>query len=75
MVQSVHLRGHLLLFAPIARRLGQPDVLAGLLTVFVPYLRFGFFHETVYRGMLQLELVRRWSPAIGNAFIVWSVGG
>lgn len=55
----------LVLSAPIARRLGQGDVLAGLLTIFLPYLLFGFYQETVYRGMLQLELVRRWGPAIG----------
>lgn len=37
----------------------------GLWNVFVPYLFFGFYQEVVYRGMVQLELVRRWGATIG----------
>jgi membrane protease YdiL (CAAX protease family) len=36
-----------------------------LSNVFVPYLFFGFYQELVYRGMVQLELVRRWGAPIG----------
>jgi membrane protease YdiL (CAAX protease family) len=44
---------------------GQPSALSTLLTVFVPYLFFGFYQEVVYRGMLQSELVRRFGPVVG----------
>ena len=44
-----------------------PGTVAWLLTVFVPYLFFGFYQELVYRGLLQTELVRRWGPAAGIA--------
>jgi uncharacterized protein len=36
-----------------------------LLTVFVPYLFYGFYQELVYRGLLQREFVRRWGAALG----------
>ena len=45
--------------------LAQPSALLILVTVFVPYLFFGFYQEVVYRGMLQSELVRRWGPWAG----------
>jgi len=35
------------------------------LEVFVPYLFFGFYQELVYRGLLQLELSRRWGAVAG----------
>jgi hypothetical protein len=38
---------------------------AGPAHVFVTYLFFGFYQELVYRGMVQLGLVRRWGPALG----------
>lgn len=41
------------------------EPLRGLGSVFVPFLFFGFYQELVYRGMVQAELVRRWSPAAG----------
>ena len=45
--------------------LGQPSALSMIVTVFVPYLFFGFYQEVVYRGMLQSELVRRWGGFAG----------
>jgi membrane protease YdiL (CAAX protease family) len=33
--------------------------------VFLPYLCFGFYQEVVYRGMVQREVVRRWSSPAG----------
>ena len=38
---------------------------SAILTVFVPYLVYGFYQEVLYRGMLQTELVRRWDPLTG----------
>lgn len=46
-------------------RLATPSV---MWTVFVPYLFFGFYQEVVYRGLLQLELVRRWGAVAGILF-------
>ena len=43
----------------------EPSPLWVLWSVFVPYLFFGFYQEVVYRGMVQLELVRRWGPFAG----------
>jgi uncharacterized protein len=34
-------------------------------TVFVPYLFYGFYQEVVYRGLLQVELVRRYGAVAG----------
>jgi len=51
-----------LLGAPPARGSGEPRSLWG---VFVPYLFFGFYQELVYRGMVQLALVRRWGAPAG----------
>jgi membrane protease YdiL (CAAX protease family) len=45
--------------------LGQPSALGTVVTLFVPYLFFGFYQEVVYRGMLQSELVRRWGSFTG----------
>lgn len=38
---------------------------AGLAQVFVPYLFYGFYQELVYRGLVQLALVRRFGPVAG----------
>ena len=47
----------------LASRLGlifaQPSPLSMVWNLFVPYLFFGFYQEVIYRGVLQLELVRR----------------
>ena len=51
--------------AQLHNRLATPYV---IWTVFVPYLFFGFYQEVVYRGLLQLELVRRWGAAAGILF-------
>jgi membrane protease YdiL (CAAX protease family) len=45
--------------------LAQPSALWTVITLFVPYLFFGFYQEVVYRGMLQSELVRRWGALTG----------
>jgi membrane protease YdiL (CAAX protease family) len=55
----------IVLAAPLGNRIGQPGMVASLWNVFVPYLFFGFYQELVYRGMVQLELVRRWGAPIG----------
>jgi membrane protease YdiL (CAAX protease family) len=49
----------------LGARLAQPVMAASLWTVFVPYLFFGFYQELVYRGLVQLELVRRWGAPVG----------
>jgi hypothetical protein len=50
----------IVLGAQIKNRVAQPGLASSLWTVFVPYLFFGFYQELVYRGMVQLELIRRW---------------
>ncbi len=45
--------------------LGEPFLLGRVLTVFLPYLLWGFYQEVMYRGILQTELVRRWGPLWG----------
>lgn len=55
----------LVLAGPLAGRVAQEGLAAGLWNVFVPYLFFGFYQEIVYRGMVQRELVRRWGTPIG----------
>ena len=50
------------LAGPILTGLAQSSMAARLLTVFVPYLFFGFYQEVVYRGMVQSAL-ERWSGA------------
>lgn len=51
--------------AQLHSRLATPSV---IWTVFVPYFFFGFYQEVVYRGLLQLELVRRWGAVAGILF-------
>ena len=43
----------------------EPFLLRRVLTVFLPYLLWGFYQEVVYRGVLQTELVRRWGTLLG----------
>lgn len=50
---------------PLRNRLAHPGLVWTLWGVFVPYLFFGFYQELVYRGMVQLELVRRWGTLGG----------
>ena len=50
---------------PIGNRVAQAGMAWSLWNVVVPYLFFGFYQEVVYRGMVQLELVRRWGAPIG----------
>lgn len=51
--------------APLRNRAAPDGISWSLWNVFVPYLFFGFYQELVYRGMVQLELVRRWGAPIG----------
>ena len=53
------------LAAPIRNRVAQADTVWSLWNVFVPDLFFGFYQELVYRGMVQLEVVRRLGAPIG----------
>ena len=55
----------LVLATPLRTRVAEFGMAWILWNVFVPYLFFGFYQELVYRGMLQRELVRRWSAPIG----------
>ena len=55
----------IVLGAPLGTRVAQAGMAWSLWNVFVPYLFFGFYQELVYRGMVQLELVRRWGAPIG----------
>ena len=50
---------------PLSRAFEKASVPVMLATVFVPYLLLGFFQEMLYRGILQLELVRRWGAVAG----------
>ena len=50
--------------ASLARRIAANGAIT-LLTVFVPYLFYGFYQELVYRGLLQREFVHRWGAALG----------
>ena len=55
-----------LVFAARLRRImARPEALSIVVTVFVPYLFYGFYQEVVYRGLLQSELVRRWGVFAG----------
>jgi membrane protease YdiL (CAAX protease family) len=55
-----------IVFATALRnRFDHAGLISTLWSVFVPYLFFGFYQEVVYRGMLQLELVRRWGAPAG----------
>ncbi len=53
------------LAAPLRGRFAEPSVVWTLWTAFVPYCFFGFYQELLYRGMVQLELVRRWGAPMG----------
>jgi CAAX protease family protein len=55
----------IVLAVPLAHRIAQLGLASSLWSVFLPYLLFGFYQELVYRGMVQLELVRRWGAPIG----------
>ena len=50
---------------PLGNHIAQRGMAWGLWNVFVPYLFFGFYQELVYRGMVQLEVARRWGAPIG----------
>lgn len=66
----------IVLAAPLGNRVAQPGMAWSLWNVFVPYLFFGFYQELVYRGMVQLELVRRWGARIGIfvASVLYTIG-
>jgi membrane protease YdiL (CAAX protease family) len=55
----------IVLAAPLGNRIAQAGVAWSLWNVFVPYFFFGFYQELVYRGMVQLELARRWGAPVG----------
>jgi uncharacterized protein len=55
----------LLLAPPATLWIVQFGLARSLWNVFLPYLLFGFYQELVYRGMVQLELVRRWGVPVG----------
>jgi membrane protease YdiL (CAAX protease family) len=55
----------IVLGSPFVPRGSQPGGSWRLWHVFVPYLFFGFYQELTYRGMIQLELVRRWGSMAG----------
>lgn len=55
----------LVLAAPLRARIAEAGLLSMVSGVVVPYLAFGFYQELVYRGLVQLELVRRWGAAAG----------
>lgn len=65
-VIALSLRGHA----------NPPGLARSLWGVFVPYLFFGFYQELVYRGMVQLELVRRWGVPAGilGANVLYTFG-
>ena len=54
----------LVLAGPIMSRIGQTSMGMRLLSVFVPYLFFGFYQEVVYRGMVQSALERWFGAAV-----------
>ena len=55
----------IVLAAPLRNSLQRSSTMGILWGVFVPYLLFGFYQEVVYRGMVQLELIRRWGAPAG----------
>lgn len=55
----------LVLAAPLRERFAESGAASMLLGVFLPYLFFGYYQEVVYRGMVQLELGRRWGAPAG----------
>jgi membrane protease YdiL (CAAX protease family) len=67
----------LILFSAALRgNAGAHGLARSLWSVFVPYLFFGFYQELVYRGMVQLELVRRWGVPMGilGANVLYTFG-
>ena len=64
-VVAVNVVFPIVLAAQLGNRSAHPDIAWSLWSVFVPYLCFGFYQELVCRGMVQLELVRRWGAPIG----------
>jgi len=55
-----------LVFAtPLRSRFVESGIASTLWGVFLPYLIFGFYQEVVYRGMVQMEVVRRWGAPAG----------
>ena len=58
----------LVLARPILARIEQVSMAHNLLTVFVPYLFFGFYQEVVYRGMVQSGL-ERWLSGVPAVFV------
>lgn len=66
----------IVLAASLRGNVGGPGLVRSLWGVFVPYLFFGFYQELVYRGMVQLELVRRWSVPMGilGANVLYTFG-
>ena len=51
--------------ATLRNRVAQAGMAWSLWNAILPYLFFGFYQEVVYRGMVQLELVRRWGAPVG----------
>jgi membrane protease YdiL (CAAX protease family) len=66
----------IVLAASLRGNVGAPGSVQSLWGVFVPYLFFGFYQELVYRGMVQLELVRRWGVPMGilGANVLYTFG-
>ena len=66
----------LMLLPSITTRIEQASMAQNLLTVFVPYLFFGFYQEVVYRGMLQSGLERLMGavPAVLVANVLFTFG-
>src|SRR6266545_752948 len=66
----------IVLAAQLRGNVGGPGLVRSLWGVFVPYLFFGFYQELVYRGMVQLELVRRWGVPMGilGANVLYTFG-
>jgi membrane protease YdiL (CAAX protease family) len=76
-VQVVLLATGLLVILLVAAPAGQGDAgMRSFWSVFAPYLFFGFYQELVYRGMVQLEMVRRWGAARGiiGANLLYTAG-
>jgi membrane protease YdiL (CAAX protease family) len=62
------------LAGPIMARLPETGMASRLLTVFVPYLFFGFYQEVVYRGMVQSALERwlgAWAIVVANVLFTF----
>jgi membrane protease YdiL (CAAX protease family) len=66
----------IMLAASLRGSIGWRGLARSLWSVFLPYLFFGFYQELVYRGMVQLELVRRWGVPMGilGANVLYTFG-